>query len=91
MVSALTFMAFNSIDINVWIKLAWSQGRRAVERVPGAVGRGPHRVGAVAFPLLLPILLTLHLLLLSSLHVVDSHQQAVVHELQLGKKLEGRK
>lgn len=91
MVSLLTFMAFNSIDVNVWIKLARSQGWGAVERVPRAVGRGPHRVGAVALPLLLPVLLTLHLLLLGSLHVVDSHQQAVVHELQLGKKLEGRK
>ena len=89
-VTPLTFMAFNSININVWIKLARRQGRGAVERVSGTVGRGSDGVGAVAFPLLLPVVLfTLHFFLLSSFHIVDSYQEAVVHELQLRQKLEG--
>lgn len=83
-------MALDSININVWIKLPGSQGRGAVESISGAVRRGSDRVGAVALPFLFPIILfTLHVFLFSSLHVVDSHQQAVVHELQLGQKLEG--
>lgn len=75
-------MALNSININVWIKLPWSQGRRAVQRVSRTVRRGPDRVGTIALPLLFPVILfTLHLFLFGSLHIMDSHQEAVVHEL----------
>lgn len=99
----LTFMAFHSIDINRGIKLPRTKEPGKAEEVAGAVGR--RAVGAeqaAAHPVVLTFLvlrplLHLHLLLLGPVHVVDAHQQAVVHDLQLrqelgrrGKEMEGR-
>lgn len=83
----LTFIAFDGVDVDGRIELSRWQRLGAVQGVAGAVGGRPN-APSVALPLLLGlIILALHLLLLGSLHVVDPHQQTVVHELQLGQEL----
>ena len=71
------------------VELAGPQGLGAVQRVTGAVwGAAGH--AAVTLALVLPfVILALHLLLLRPLHVVNPHQQAVIHQLQLGQQLGG--
>lgn len=83
----LTFIAFDGVHVNGRIKLAGGQRLGAVQGVAGTVG-GRSNAAPIALALLLGlIVLALHLLLLGSLYIVDSHQQTVVHELQLGQEL----
>lgn len=89
----LTFMAFHGIDINRGIKFPRTKEPGKAEEVARAVRRCA--VGAeqaaprpvVLTLLILRPLLHLHLLLLCPVHIVDAHQQAVVHDLQLGQEL----
>lgn len=84
----LTFVAFYSVHVDGGVKLPGRQGLGAVQGVAGTVG-GCSNTAAIALTLLLGLVVfALHLLLLGPLHIVDAHQQAVVHELQLGQELE---
>jgi hypothetical protein len=86
----LTFMTFHGIDINGRVELPRTKEPREAEEVARAVRRCA--VGAeqtATHPIILTLLilcpfLHLHLLLLSSVHIMDAHQQAIVHDLQLG-------
>lgn len=89
----LTFMAFHGIDVDRGVELAWSKEPGEAEEVARAIWRCA--VGAeqaAAHPIILTLLVLgsffhLHLLLLCPVHIVDAHQQTVVHDLQLGKEL----
>lgn len=89
----LTFMAFHGIDINGGVELPRAKEAGEAEEVARAVGRravGAEQVATQSVVLALLILsplLHLHLLLLCPVHIVDAHQQAVVHDLQLGQEL----
>lgn len=86
----LTFIAFDGVNINGGIKLSRRQRLGAIKGIAGTVGRRSN-AASVAFALLLSlIVLTFHLFLLSSLHVMDAHQQTVVHEFELGQELKRR-
>lgn len=89
----LTFMTFHGIDINRRVKFPRAKEPGEAEEVARAVWRcavGAEQVAAhpviLALLVLCP-LLHLHLLLLCPVHIVDAHQQAVVHDLQLGQEL----
>lgn len=92
----LTVMAFHGININRGIEFPRTEEPRKAEEVAGAVRRCAIGAEQVAHAVILTLLvlcplLHLHLLLLCPVHIVDAHQQAVVHDLQLGQKLgEGR-
>lgn len=89
----LTFMAFHGININRGIEFPRPKEPRKAEEVARAVRRcaiGAKQVAAHPIILTLLVLcplLHLHLLLLCPVHIVDAHQQTVVHDLQLGQKL----
>ena len=85
-------MALHGIDINRGVKFPRSKEPGKAEEVARAVWRcavGAEQATAHPIVLLLILgpLLHLHLLLLCPVHVVDAHQQAVVHDLQLGQEL----
>ena len=86
-------MAFHGINIDRGIELPGTEEARRAEEVAGAVrGRAVRAEQAAAHPVILALLvlcpiLHLHLLLLRPVHVMDAHQQAVVHDFQLGQKL----
>lgn len=89
----LTFMAFHGIDVNRRIKFPRAKEPGKAEEVAGTIRRGavgaqqvaPHAI--ILTLLILCPLLHLHLLLLGPVHIMDAHQQAVVHNLQLGQEL----
>lgn len=89
--NSLTVMTPDSVDVNSWVELARPQRLVAVQGVAGAVGRGACSSAVTLSPLLLAsvvvLALFLRLLLFPALHVMNAHQQAVVHQLQLGQKL----
>lgn len=89
-------MAFHGIDVHRGVELSWAEETGEAQEVARAVWR--RAVGAeqaAAYPVILAFLLLrslfdLHLLLLCPVHVMDAHQETVVHDLQLGQEL-GRK
>lgn len=86
----LTFIAFDGVNIDGGIKLSRRQRLGAIKSIARTVRRCSN-AASVAFALLLSlIVLTFHLFLLGSLHIMDSHKQTVVHEFELGQELKRR-
>jgi hypothetical protein len=87
-------MAFHGIDVHRGVELSWAEEPGEAQEVARAVWR--RAIGAeqaATHPIILAFLLLrslfhLHLLLLCPVHVVDAHQETVIHDLQLGQELE---
>lgn len=84
----LTVVALDCVNVYRGVELPGAEEPPAVERVPRAVGwcsegAGVHSPShAIIFILLLfPRSLHIHLLLFCSFHIMDAHQEAVVHDL----------
>lgn len=91
---SLTVVALDRVDVHRGIKLSGAKEAAKVEGVPRAVRRGSKGAGerSSTHPIILILLLLssslhLHLFLLCPLHIMDAHQQTVVHDLQGGKEL----
>lgn len=96
MFRTLTRDTLEGIDVDVGIKLSWTEGLTGIQVTGDALGgravracRGGSRQPILRLRLLLYArLLQLLLLPLCPPHVVDAQQQAVVHDLQLNQELQ---
>ena len=87
-------MALDCVNVHRGVELPRAEESSTVERVPGAVGGRAEGAGehasAHAIVLVLVLLsgsIHVHLLLLRPLHIMDAHQETVVHDLQGGEEL----
>lgn len=88
----LTLVALHGIDIHRGVEFPRPKEAGAAEQVARAVRWCPVRAEQATRTvrvalLILCTLLHLYLLLLGSVHIMDAHQQAVVHYLQLRQEL----